>query len=71
MRDPKRIHRILQIIEMLWTMLPDLRLGQLLFNFGGYPDDAFYIEDDVLENNLLKSLDYSKKEAITRIRKVR
>lgn len=30
MRDPKRIHEIMQLLETLWYQHPDLRLGQLL-----------------------------------------
>lgn len=32
MRDPKRIKRILKLLEVYWTQYPDLRLGQILGN---------------------------------------
>lgn len=33
MRDPKRIKRILQLVEELWNRHPDQRFGQLLENY--------------------------------------
>ena len=32
MRDPKRIEKILRLLEESWLRSPDLRLGQLIFN---------------------------------------
>ena len=55
MRDMKRIKRIMSMLEQVWYQHPDLRFFQLVeylrkeFNF---PDNPFYIEDDVLEKKL-------------------
>ena len=51
MRDPKRIERILKLIEKIWNKNPDLRLCQLIgncFNAG----DLYYVEDDTLKKQL-------------------
>lgn len=34
MRDPERITRILDKVRNLWEKYPDMRLGQLLDNYG-------------------------------------
>ena len=51
MRDIKRINRILEKLEAVWSLYPDQRLMQLLLNI--LSDDEvtflFYIEDDELE----------------------
>ena len=53
MRDPKRIKRILKMIEEVWVEMPDLRLGQLLHWVVGDPEcDMFNVEDDLVEQNL-------------------
>lgn len=61
-RDPKRIKRILKLIEKLWLRYPDQRLGQLLFNYtrfgtrakgkSGFIRDIFFYEDDDIEEDL-------------------
>lgn len=61
MRDPKRIKRILALIEKLWTQHPDQRLGQLLENyvFGHHANRAcciFHPQDDDVEKVLEKTL---------------
>lgn len=57
MRDPKRIPKVLKVIERYWSMHPDLRLGQLISIANGthrarqnlpHSDDVFNIEDDDL-----------------------
>ena len=56
MRDPKRIKRILKLIEKLWNKSPDQRFGQLLINHG-IVDDSLIVwnnEDDELEKFLKK-----------------
>ena len=54
MRDPKRIKRILLLIEKIWEQAPDQRFCQLIYNltYGLKNDrtDIFYIEDDEFEN---------------------
>lgn len=52
MRDIDRIDCILGLISKIWHLFPDLRLGQLLYNFAGFGDDDYYIEDDVIEKKL-------------------
>lgn len=58
MRDPNRIRRILPKVEALWSLQPDLRLGQLLVNLtpGHMGNDPFNLEDEELENILDKRL---------------
>ena len=54
MRDPKRIHRILALLELCWRESPDLRLMQLLHNVAPpfLVGDPYYLEDDELEQIL-------------------
>lgn len=54
MRDPKRIKRILNLIEEVWEEVPDWRLTQLIMNSLTMDTDPFYIEDGVLEDSLKK-----------------
>ena len=51
MRDPKRVERILKLIEKIWKKRNDLRLCQLLGNCFD-PGDLYYKEDDVVERRL-------------------
>lgn len=51
MRDPKRIKRILSIIEGIWVKNPDLRLCQLIGNCWEAGDN-YAKEDDELEIRL-------------------
>jgi len=59
MRDPKRIKKILSIIEKIWQENPDLRFGQLLINYGIVPDElrTWLMEDDELLKGLEKKKD--------------
>ena len=53
MRDINRIPRILKKLEEVWTASPDLRLFQLLtWVMRNYKGDLFYLEDDIVEDNL-------------------
>lgn len=55
MRDPKRIDEIVELLRALWMKYPEWRLGQLLLNAhaaASAPDDAYSVEDDVLEHGL-------------------
>ena len=55
MRDPRRISRIITILEKVWQTQSDLRLGQLLLNLATlYDFDLYYIEDNKLERLLKK-----------------
>ena len=56
MRNPKRIKRMLKLIDQIWQKYPDQRLGQLLANYCfGHHNDIFYQEDDVSENTLISA----------------
>ena len=49
MRDPKRIKKLLGMIEEEWNKHPDQRFYQLLTNMGLYNKelpDHYWIEDD-------------------------
>lgn len=54
MRDPNRIKRILNKIEILWTIMPDQRIGQLMINIFGSHDNIglWNTEDDKFEEIL-------------------
>lgn len=56
MRDRDRIERILNMIATLWKRNPDMRLGQLLYNYGGFEDADYNTEDDETEKNLEESV---------------
>ena len=57
MRNPKRIPRILSLIQELWQRYPDMRLGQLIVNVSPTHEQyLFYAEDETLE----QGLDYFK-----------
>lgn len=61
-RDPNRIKRITFLLEEYWKRNPDFRLGQIVSNLSnqsGFSIDIFYIEDDIIENFLLKELGVS------------
>lgn len=51
MRDPNRIHNLLNLLKTGWAKVPDLRLGQIFENIKRYSgkQDLFYVEDDELE----------------------
>lgn len=50
MRDPKRIAKVLTLIETIWMKNPDLRLCQLIGNVAPY--DNYHVEDDDLAERL-------------------
>lgn len=54
MRSPDRIPDVLEVLEDYWTMYPDMRLGQLLWEIAG--EDPFHIEDDILVQLMEKEL---------------
>lgn len=58
MRDPDRIKRILNKLEIAWMAAPDLRFGQLVDNICFLYDKQqcpqFYLEDDRFEIALNK-----------------
>jgi len=61
MRDPRRIPRIMELIQLEWEKHPDYRLGQLIFNLlDGIWDTPeprfFYLDDDLIEQRLLAEI---------------
>ena len=65
MRDPKRIPRILQKLERLWSIpgMDQQRLGQLLFNVSyDIPTDHYQIEDNVWEDLIDKLLERTERK---------
>jgi hypothetical protein len=47
MRDPNRIHKVIQYIEKLWETVPDWRFMQLICNLQSFcGSDMFYMEED-------------------------
>jgi uncharacterized protein YihD (DUF1040 family) len=63
MRDPKRIEKLLKLIDEEWQRHPDLRFCQLLINLGIVPDTtyAWQLEDaDIIEH--LKKWNPKKKK---------
>ena len=59
MRDPNRIHDMLDALEKVWSKLPDWRLGQLIANAAisyGY-EDSFFMEDEKLLKWLKESIE--------------
>ena len=68
MRDPKRIKRILELIERYWDKNPDMRLTQVLVNnhiIPNFPGHWYYLEDDKVED-ALSELQEKKKEVVKR-----
>lgn len=51
MRNPKRIKKVLNAIQEIWELYPDMRLGQLICNV--YRDPALYHIED---KDLVKAL---------------
>jgi uncharacterized protein YihD (DUF1040 family) len=55
-RDPKRIAEILDLLDIIWTNQPDMRLGQIISCFNCPNYDIFYLEDDALKERMLTYL---------------
>jgi uncharacterized protein YihD (DUF1040 family) len=64
MRDPKRINRILKLLEKAWDIEPDLRLGQLVsilaYSVQKPAAEPFYAEDDKMEQALIDFISENK-----------
>ena len=62
MREPDRIHRIIDKLMQYWALHPELRLGQIVVN--SHRDSTyltpFHMEDDEFEAWLTKELDIAK-----------
>lgn len=58
MRDPARIDELLKLLREIWTLEPDLRLGQLIYNAARIREpglsDVFSIEDSSLYKGLVR-----------------
>ena len=57
MRDPARIHPIMDFLEETWKANPDWRLTQLLVNTAvipNFPGHWYYAEDDELLTAIAK-----------------
>lgn len=53
MRPEKRIKEITKLIEEIWKLHPDYRLGQLLCNIvNRFETLTFNVEDDTLQRDL-------------------
>jgi hypothetical protein len=50
-KNPKRIDRILKLVEKYWKQNPDLRLGQLIGNMSVI-NDSYFMTDELLEMKL-------------------
>ena len=47
MRDPNRIHEVMEAVEALWNKYPNWRFMQLINNIqSAYGSDMFYVEDN-------------------------
>ncbi len=61
MRDPARIDDVLELLRAVWTLEPDLRLGQLIYSAARIRDpelsDVFSIEDSSLRKGLVRYLE--------------
>jgi len=57
MRDPNRMYDFLEKIRIEWSKAPDLRFGQLLFNFFSESGDPFYWEEDKFIEKLKNYMD--------------
>lgn len=67
MRDPNRIQKFCNRLAKAWSMVPDWRFGQLIFNaISELGKDPFYVEDDkmieYLEDYLKKNSPYYRNE---------
>lgn len=65
MRDPKRIQRILGLLEHVWNRDQDQRLCQLICNITEHHRDLFYVEDDEVEAGLNQFLNEGTWHAFT------
>jgi hypothetical protein len=54
-KNPKRIKRMLKVVEKYWEKNPDLRLGQLIGNMS-VTNDSYFMSDELLEQSLVKAL---------------
>ncbi len=64
MRNPARIKRILEKIEIIWESKPDLRMNQLIYNLCrnelALNGDLFNLEDEKFEKILDEKIEMIK-----------
>ena len=67
MRDQNRIPRVLDLLEKAWNVVPDWRLGQLVYNISECTEwyDVYCMEDDDFEKGLKELMDRWKKQENT------
>lgn len=54
MRDPERIQEVLALVERMWRLYPDWRLGQLLENVATWAEQPLWeLEEDALVEDAL------------------
>ena len=63
-RDPHRLEPLLVLLERVWRLETDMRLGQLVMcasAYGNYKsNDIFYVEDDIIVDGLQRMLDMNQ-----------
>jgi len=62
MRDKARMKPFLEQIEEVWKEVPDLRFGQLMYNFFQENGDPFYWEEDVFIKKLKEYINSIKRK---------
>lgn len=64
MRDKQRIDPFCKILSAEWKRIPDMRFGQLMYNFfhDEYNSDPFYIEDTELISKFQEYVDKISKD---------
>lgn len=61
-RNADRIPRLLKLLEEIWALDPDLRLGQIIeWEAHKVGVDVFFIEDDVMEERLKARLEVERR----------
>ena len=67
MRDPNRIPRVLDLLEKAWNVVPDWRLGKLVYIVSECTGwhDVYCMEDDDFEKGVKELLDRWKEQENT------
>lgn len=59
-RDKNRIPKVLEAIKLIWELVPDQRLGQLIHNLAQFNEikekDVYYLEDEELIEKIHKAI---------------
>lgn len=67
MRQIERMKPFLEKIEEVWKDVPDLRFGQLMYNFFQEVGDPFYWEEDVFIEKFKEYMDKQKENYVNKI----